>query len=145
MKLVKQRTVNSQYGDCFAACLASLLELPIEVIPNDHSEEWFTIQKIFLGQFGLSLTYHNAQSPIWDSSPWIASIMSQNYDGVTHAIIMQDGDVLFDPSTKKRHKSGTNLLGEKIVVGGYIMRVSDFSLLHKLDEYRAKLTQESPK
>lgn len=142
MKPVKQRTVNPQYGDCFSACLASLLELPIEVVPNDHSEQWFPIVRLFLSQFGLALSFHNAQSPIWDESPWIASVRSNNFAEVTHAIIMQNGEVLFDPSTKVRHKKGTSLLGSKIVIGGYIMRVSDFSLLHKLKEYRDKLTSK---
>ena len=65
MKPVKQRTVNSQYGDCFGACLASLLELPIEVIPNDHSEYWMAIQRMYLKQFGLEITFHDRSGPIW--------------------------------------------------------------------------------
>lgn len=140
MKPVKQRTVNPVFGDCFAACLASLLELPIEVIPNDHSDTWFPVIKIFLRQFGLDFTFHNSQGPIWAGSPWIASVKSKNYnDGTTHAIIMKDNQVLFDPSTKSVYKKGTSLLGNNVVIGGYIVRVSDFSLLHKLKEYRDKL------
>jgi hypothetical protein len=113
--------------------------LPIEVIPNDHSETWWGVQKLFLSQFGLSLSFHNAQSPIWGDSPWIASVRSKNYEGGGHAIIMQGSEVLFDPSTKPGYKKGEYLLGNDIVVGGYIMRVSDFSLLHKLNDYREKL------
>jgi hypothetical protein len=143
MKRVKQRTVNSQYGDCFGACLASILELPIEVIPNDHSEIWFSIQRMFLDQFGLSMTFHNRQGPIWSYSPWIASVKSKNYPDTTHAIIMQESEVLFDPSTKPGYKKGEYLLGNDAVVGGYIMRVSDLSLLHKLYEYRARLSKGS--
>ena len=144
MKMVKQRTVNKGYGDCFGACLASILELPIEVIPNDHSESWYFIQKTFLNQFGIDMTFHNAQSPIYSDSPWIASVKSMNYDdGTTHAIIMKSSLVLHDPSTKKRYKKGS-FLPKDVLIGGYIMRVSDFSLLHKLDEYRNKLTKGAP-
>lgn len=140
MKPVKQRTVNPQYGDCFPACLASLLELPIEVIPNGHSGSWFRVIKTFLDEFGLDLTFHNSKGPIWADSPWIASVKSKNYgDGTTHDIIMQNAEVLFDPSTKSTYKKGMYLGGSDIVIGGYIMRVSDFSLLHKLEEYRKKL------
>lgn len=142
MKKVKQRIVSPRYGDCFGACLASILELPIEVIPNDHSPIWFNIQKMYLNQFGLSLTFHGSKGPIWDDSPWIASVKSKNYEGVTHAIIMQGTEVLFDPSTKDSYKKGTTLLGEDIVIGGYIIRVSDFSRLCKLDEYRSMLNEE---
>lgn len=144
MKPVRQRTVNPQYGDCFPACLASLLELPIEVIPNDHSEYWMQIQRIYLSQFGLEITYHDRKGPIWSESPWIASVKSKNYPNGTHAIIMQDSEVLFDPSTKNRFKKGTYLLGSDVVTGGYIIRVSDFSLIHKLDEYRKRLNGDKP-
>lgn len=139
MKLVRQRTVNKGYGDCFGACLASILELPIEVIPNDHSESWYAIQKLFLNQFGIDMTFHNRQGPIWSESPWIASVKSKNYnDGTTHAIIMKGSLVFHDPSTKTRYKKGTSVPHDDMI-GGYIMRIEDFSLLHKLDEYRNKL------
>lgn len=137
--MVRQRTVNPRYGDCFGACLASLLELPIEVVPNDHSPRWMAIQRLFLGQFGIELTFHGSDGPIWCDAPWIASVRSKNYYNGTHAIIMQGQDVLFDPSTKNRYKKGESLLGEGIVNGGYIMRISDFSLLKNLEEYRASL------
>lgn len=141
MKPVRQRTVHQGYGDCFAACLASLLELPIEAVPSDVSSSHWNTVKGFLGQFGLDITYHNAQSPIWSDSPWIAGVKSKNYPGVTHAIIMQGSCVLFDPSTKVRYKTGTGLLGNDTVVGGYIIRVADFSLLHELDKYRNRSTK----
>jgi hypothetical protein len=141
MKRVRQRIVHHQYGDCFPACLASLLELPIEVIPNDHSHYWMAIQRMYLEQFGLEITFHNADGPIWSESPWIASVKSKNYVGGTHAILMQGHEVLFDPSTKPGYKKGTSLLGEKVVTGGYIIRVADFLKLHELDEYRNRLNR----
>lgn len=145
MKKQKQKVVHQGYGDCFAACLATLLELPIEVVPNDHSEEYFNVYHTFLRQFGLELGYHGAKGPIWQDYPWIASVKSQNYN-TTHAIIMDGGgNVLFDPSTKKVYRKGTYLLGKDIVLGGYTIQVSDFSKLHKLQEYREKLSLASQK
>jgi hypothetical protein len=32
MRPQRQKIVDGKYGDCFAACIASILELPIEVI-----------------------------------------------------------------------------------------------------------------
>ena len=139
MKPVKQRIVSPVYGDCFPACVASLLELPIEVVPNIHSDSWFSIIKTFLDEFGLDMTFHNSSGPIWADSPWIASVKSKNYPDGTHTIIMQGSEVLFDPSTKSVYRKGTYLLDKETVIGGYIMRVSDFSRLHKLKEYRDKL------
>lgn len=135
---VKQRTVHQGYGDCFAACLASLLELPIEAVPSDTSSSHWNTVTGFLEQFGLDITCHNSGGPIWSDSPWIAFVKSQNYEGVTHAIIMKGSCVLFDPSTKTRHKKG-KVMSSTTVIGGYIIRVADFSLLHKLDEYRKRL------
>lgn len=136
----KQRIVSDVYGDCFPACMATLLDLPIEVLPNDHSEAWFSIWTVFLEQFGLSICWDHAKGAIWESHPWIAGVKSKNYKNVTHAIIMHDGGiVLFDPSTKKIYKKGQSLVGKDIVRGGWRITVSDFSKLHKLKAYKDKL------
>lgn len=142
MREQKQRVVSRGIGDCFAACMATLLELPIEVMPNDHSDYRPFIWAKFLEQFGITLEYQFADGPIWQDHPWIASVPSKNYGpGTTHAIILHNGgEVLFDPSTKKRYKKGESLLGKNIVIGGYIISVSNFSSLHKLKEYRDKIT-----
>jgi hypothetical protein len=143
MKPQKQRVFSSKMGDCFAACMASLLELPIEVVPNDHSPMYWSVWRTWLSQFGLEMRYSSAKGPIWASHPWIASVKSLNYPaGTTHAILMDGHWVLFDPSTKKRYRKGTSLLGEEDVVGGYIIEVSNFTKLHKLQEYRDKLKEE---
>lgn len=140
MKEQRQRITSPRMGDCFAACMASLLELPLEVLPNDHTDRWWHVWRDFLAQFGLETTYHGSQGAIWACHPWIASVKSKNYsNGTTHAIIMHEGGkVLFDPSTKKRYRKGTYLKGGT-VVGGYVITVSDFTLLHKLEEYRRYL------
>lgn len=145
MKEQKQRVVDRGIGDCFAACMATLLELPLEVMPNDHSEDWFSIWLLFLSQFGLSIGWDGADGPIWQNHPWIASVKSKNYKGVTHAVIMDSCNVAFDPSTKKTYKKGQSLLGEDIVTGGWRITVSDFSKLHKLEEYRKKIAKDSEK
>lgn len=140
MKPQKQRIVSNVIGDCFPACMATLLELPLEILPNDHSEAWFTIWQAFLGQFGLSIQSSHSQGAIWQSHPWIATVKSKNYKHGLHAIIMHNGgEVLFDPSTKKVYKKGQSLTGKDVVVAGYKIMVSDFTKLHKLKEYRDKV------
>lgn len=140
MKEQKQRVFGKGYGDCFAACMATLLELPIEVLPNDHSPAWFLVWGVFLRQFGLDISCERAEGSVWQPYPWIAGVKSKNLENDTHAIIMgRGGKVLFDPSRKKRYKKGESLLGKKIVTEGYTIAVSDFSKLHLLKEYRDKL------
>lgn len=140
MKPQKQKIVNDKYGDCFAACIASILELPIEVVPNDHGPGSHFTRTSFLRQFGLGIECHNPQGPIWKTHPWIASVKSLNYEGGTHAIIMHEGGrVLFDPSTKKCYKKGQLLLGKDIVVAGWDFVITDFSKLDNLRIYKERL------
>jgi len=136
----RQRIVHNKYGDCHAACVASILELPIEVIPNDHSPAHHFVMRSFLGQFGLGLECQNPQGPIWKTHPWIASVKSINYGEGTHAIIMhQGGEVLFDPSTKKRYKKGESLLGKDVVLAGWDFVITDFSKIGNLQKFREQL------
>ncbi len=140
MRPQRQKIVDGKYGDCFAACIASILELPIEVIPNDHSPGAHFTRSSFLRQFGLTIECDNPKGAIWKSHPWIASVKSLNYGEGTHAIVMHEGGrVLFDPSTKKRYKKGQLLLGEDIVVAGWDFAIEDFSKLGNLQKYREQL------
>jgi len=139
MKEQKQRIVSDIIGDCFPACMASLLELPLEVLPNDHSDAWFRIWDVFLHQFGLAIGFDGKDGAIWQDHPWIATVKSKNYKSGTHAIVMQGTKVLFDPSTKKTYRKGESLLNSDVVTGGYRITVSDFSQLHKLKAYQEKL------
>src|SRR5687767_9076240 len=101
MQKQKQRYVSNKIGDCFGACVASLLELPLAVVPNDHSEQWWFIWRLFLKQFGLEMHWHPRNGPIWQSEYWIASVKSKNFEDSTHAIIMNGSKVEFDPSPSK--------------------------------------------
>lgn len=142
MKKYRQKISDPKIGDCFRACMATLLQLAPEVLPNDSSPAWHRNWQNYLGQFGLGLSYSNrADQPIWLSSPWIASVKSLNYKGVTHAILMhQGGVVLHDPSSKKRYKVGRRLHGDVVQSGQHLL-VIDSSKLHLLEEYRKTLNE----
>lgn len=116
--------------------MASLLELPNdERLPDGY--ESLTPWQEWLAQFGMKLSWsHDA---IWRESYWIASVKSKNYsDGTTHAIIMKDTRVAFDPSTKKRYRKGQDMLQGDAVRGGYWIEVIDPSLLYKFQEYKIR-------
>lgn len=138
MKKYRQLVVDDRVGDCFRACMATLLQLPPEVLPNDHSPMWHVNWLNYLSQFGLTLSPENrADQAIWCSQPWIASVRSLNYKGINHAILMHKGGTVFwDPSTKKRYRTGTSLLGKDAVVGGQRIEVEDAMKLHRLNDYR---------
>lgn len=135
----KQQIVDGNIGDCFRACMATVLQLPPDVLPNDHSPAWHSIWASFLRQFGLSLMFGSNKDAIWVDGYWIASVKSINYKEVTHAIVMDGTAVYHDPSTKKRYRTGTRLIGDDAVNGGYHLIVDDATLLHRLEDYRKKL------
>lgn len=139
MKKYNQKVFSNEIGDCFRACMATVLQLPPEVLPNDHTPYWHFIWEVFLRQFGISITSSNANGPIWQEGLWIASVKSKNFENGSHAIVMHETTRVFhDPSTHKRYKTGESLSGKGVVTGGYILGVEDATKLHKLEEYRKK-------
>lgn len=136
----RQTISDPAIGDCFRACMATLLQLPPQVLPNDFSPSWHSNWQTYLRQFGIQLSYSQPNTgPIWLPDPWIATVRSLNYEGVHHAILVhQAGVVLHDPSTKKRWKTGTRLTMDDVVAGQHLV-VSDASRLQHLADYQAYL------
>ena len=53
MKPVDQTILTAPGGNCFAACVASILELPLADVPNFCSEErWWNALQIWLCAIG---------------------------------------------------------------------------------------------
>lgn len=141
MKKYNQKVFSSKTGDCFRACMATVLQLPSDVLPNDHSPYWFFHWRKYLNQFGLEIHYDNAKGAIWQSNYWIASVKSLNFEKTTHAIVMNGSKVFHDPSTHKKYRAGTFLLGDDCVVSGYSLTAGDCSKLHLLEEYRKEISE----
>lgn len=142
MRKNKQLIVNGKTGDCMRACLTSMLD-----IPNTHKLPNFTEKtkeghynggvlkwRKLLEEMGLSLNYD--QKKIWRSGYWMASVKSKNFPGGYHAIVMKGSKVDWDPSTKKRYRTGTYLLGKGIVNGGWWIEINDVSLLPRFYEFQ---------
>ena len=124
--------VDSETGDCFRASMSYLLGVPNSPdLPNDHSEPGrFLGWQEWLRPFGLELEWDAKR--IWREGLWILSVQSKNMPGKTHAIVMRGNRVEFDPSPHRRYRRGRRLLGDKAVVGGYYLVVSDPRALWRL-------------
>lgn len=126
----KQKIVDPGKGDCFRACIASILEVENDdKLPNSHRGDWLAPWHKYFNKQGLRLGY-NAKA-IWREGYWIASVPSKNYKGVTHSIVMLDSNVAFDPSTKKKYRKGRSLVGKDIARFGYWIELSDISKFKK--------------
>ena len=95
MKCVYQTTNDN----CYQACLASLLELPIEKIPifNDYDEV-----RIYLESINYSVIFIPGDGhPLYDSKyPLGFSILNQETLKGTHSVICENGIIVHDPSPK---------------------------------------------
>lgn len=136
MRKNKQLVVDNKLGDCFRASLTSILDIPNDPrLPNGENY-WTEWRKIF-DPMGLYMKWE--RKSCWIDGYWVASVPSLNYPDIcTHAIVMQGNQVAHDPSTKLTYETGRNLLGQDIVLGGYMIYVVDASLLHNFSEFKAK-------
>lgn len=90
-------------GDCFRACMATLLQMPPEGLPNPHKQGvWLMDWEEWLNELGLDIFFY----PSWrnGSGYWIASVPSLNYkDNTTHAVVMKGNQLFHDPSPAKKY------------------------------------------
>lgn len=107
-------------GNCFQACLASILELPLAEVPDaanaDLSEAmgWFRVLRPWLALRGLGIVVIAPGQPsIWftQGAILIAGGKSprapDHPEGYGHCVVMRNGTVLHDP-----HPSRAGLHGE---------------------------------
>ena len=112
---VMQTFTHGERGDCLRACVASLLELPIEDVPNfaaiPGDGKWFNDEKDGLWYFLLrhGAEYCGVQNPekAMELSPgidgyFIATVKSVNFSGKEHALIFQGRELAHDPSPIKK-------------------------------------------
>lgn len=134
MKPVFQQVLDKGRGDCWSACIASLLELDLSDVPNFRAMEEDTgvdmkveARKWLKERFGItSVTiYMGERSPEepeeWrltgaiEGTPCIGTFKSINYEGVQHAVVGEIDEyglnflVTHDPRpTGQRFKDGWN-------------------------------------
>lgn len=123
MKPVKQ-TKSGGYdvppeerGDCWSACLATILEVEIAEVDVAHSDDpewhwWDATREVLHGHGYVPVI---ADTHVWPSSFWIARVPSLNIpkgpEGqVTfHVIVMFDNVVMWDPSNHETYMTGTDI------------------------------------
>lgn len=112
---VDQTTFGEGKGNCFTACVASCLELPIEDVPNfcvDYSdEEWWEELEKWCAKRGLApmtfcfdrgeQTNDKERLSAWYVDKRVPIIVSGlNQNGVAHSIVVC-GDVTHDPNPNR--------------------------------------------
>lgn len=103
MKPVYQEIIDAGIGDCFSACLASLLELPLEAVPKFRRDDpapndmMRAARKWLAENFGLSIVTIQMAKELrtgedirivgaWPGTPCIAGGVSPNLPDCFHAV-----------------------------------------------------------
>lgn len=98
MKPVTQRVLHPPMGDCMAACIASILELDLAVIPNFHGDGWWNNWNDWLSEHhGLRLYWLEPWVGGYPPSHYIAVGPSPRDPEIHHAVVMFTDEVVHDP------------------------------------------------
>jgi len=99
-------TLLERRGNCFQACVAMALQIPLEEA-FDHTfiedDQWFGEFNKWLAQYGLGCIFleTSEEKPATCSEflgIHIAELRSDTlYNGILHAVVMRGGDLLYDP------------------------------------------------
>ena len=102
-------------GDCLRACLCSVLELPIDAIPNVIAEDdwWERLTDHLREHHGFELWNFDFDEGTERFAPlgyWIAAVPSlnlppaENGEPYLHAVVMKGERLAWDPSAKRRYE-----------------------------------------
>jgi len=103
MHKIYQTTFGDGSGNCFAACIASLLELDIEEVPNfceGNKNDWWEKTNKWLAKYNLwfcdvkILEYEDGNPLPW---PGYYIVSGKGPRGLQHSVIYKDGNLLHDP------------------------------------------------
>jgi hypothetical protein len=95
MRPVDQTTFGINDGNCFTACLASILEIPLEEVPSFVGAYWDDFLP-WLADRGLSATLYRSDVYVPPGYA-IAGGRSKRFAGRMHACVAYNGMVIHDP------------------------------------------------
>jgi len=100
MKPVYQTEFGEQRGNCLQACVASVLELPLENVPHFCLEEnWVMALASFLSRFGLApliFDFDACQADDWKPTGFHL-IGGKSPRGILHSVVGYNGEIVHDP------------------------------------------------
>jgi len=91
-------------GNCFEACIASILEISLEEVPDlkefKDSEAWSKAVNSWLKTRGLQyieLDFHESDDMLWEYVDSYHLIIGKTGHDLFHSVVGHNGKVVFDP------------------------------------------------
>ncbi len=106
---VDQDLFGPEEGNCVAACVASLLELPLADVPNicaassGPPEQWLERLNAWLRRYGLVAVLLDTADFFdwsWFGGAWCI-VSGKSERGLLHATVWRDGQLVHDPHPSK--------------------------------------------
>lgn len=103
MKPVMQTDTSPATGNCFSACLATVLELPIEQVPNffevagPQPEKWWAAVRDWLRPRGWGVLTVGVANGLAEELPGILIISGKTARHTDHSTVWKDGVMVHDP------------------------------------------------
>lgn len=100
-------------GNCFQACVASILEMPLEAVPdfcNEYPEDWFLKLGDWLKPMGMSAIMIK-----YDDGADLAEVLKDQFvlaggtsavRSIPHEVIWMNGKVIWDPAPERKGLKG---------------------------------------
>lgn len=117
---MKQTITDAKFGNCLQACIATILGKKLDDIPNFmlFEKHWWSSFVMYLGLHGYSPDFINNEPPPNDGKKYIVSLKFKRHSkGITHAVIMKNRNVTFDPFPVIDYK-----YEDSIIAGYYILK-----------------------
>lgn len=104
MRPVEQTKFAPPDGDCFAACVASVLEVSVADVPNFHADDWLARWNDWLAPLNVELVMttcvDGAPHPCLTRGYALLGARSPRGDW-NHAVVCRDGAIVWDPHPKR--------------------------------------------
>lgn len=102
MRGVMQSRLNQVNGDCFQACLATIFEVPLSDLPEDHTDDMAETLALFnewlapRGLYMVDIVFHEdvVEDRGWPLGYTIGQIGGPGWE---HVVVCYDGEVVWDP------------------------------------------------
>lgn len=97
------QTIEGPNGNCYAACLASLLDIPLDQVPDFGRRGWANRLRHWLVDFGIGVIFRKGDGlPLGEqkSPPAGHAILSHQTLFGPHAVICNGGQIIHDPSPR---------------------------------------------
>lgn len=98
MKKVDQTIFDTSFGNCFAACIASIFELELDQVPfpDGNSENFWRIYDKWFTERGFSVV-NLKRGDFIPNGFCLGVVSSPRHPGTDHAVVIHNGKVVHDP------------------------------------------------